>query len=265
VLITALYRYPVKSLRGSAETSLEIGPAGPVGDRRWALLDEAGQRVTARSEPSLLAFTAVAGADGSVVVTTPDGRRLPVAVPQHGALVPTGISRVPFATDAGDEAAELFSAALGRAVRLVWQADPGRRPVNPGNGGLAGEVLSLADAGPLLLTSARSLAQLQEWVGDEPALDMRRFRPNVVIDGGAPFEEDTWPSVCLGGQEFRVQQTCDRCVMTTIDPDTLARGPEPLRTLNKHRRWDGKTWFGVWLVPRTPGVLRLGDAVRRLP
>lgn len=139
---------------------------------------------------------------------------------------------------------------------------PRERSVNPSNGGADGDVLSLADPGPLLLTSDRSLAQLQEWVGEEPHISMMRFRPNVVVDGGQAFEEDTWPGVRLGDLEFRVQQTCDRCVMTTIDPVTLAKGPEPLRTLARHRKWDGKTWFGVWLVPQSVGGIELGDEVR---
>ena len=97
---------------------------------------------------------------------------------------------------------------------------------------------------------------------------MLRFRPNVIIDGDpdAPFAEDGWPFVQLGDVRFRVSGTCDRCVMTTIDPVTLARGKEPIRTLAKHRKWDGKTWFGIWLVPDLEGspadVIAVGDEVR---
>ena len=97
---------------------------------------------------------------------------------------------------------------------------------------------------------------------------MIRFRPNVIIDGEAdePFAEDGWPSVRLGAVRFRVSGVCDRCVMTTIDPVSLVRGKEPIRTLAKHRRWDGKTWFGVWLVPdlagsRADAVIAVGDDV----
>ena len=97
---------------------------------------------------------------------------------------------------------------------------------------------------------------------------MLRFRPNVVIDGdpGEPFAEDAWPFVDLGDVRFRVTAICDRCVMTTVDPVTLARGKEPIRTLAKHRKWDGKTWFGILLVPvlepGSAGVIAVGDAVR---
>jgi uncharacterized protein YcbX len=44
-------------------------------------------------------------------------------------------------------------------------------------------------------------------------------------------------------------------------PETRVKGKEPLRTLARHRTWDGKTWFGVRLVPREPGRIRVGDPV----
>jgi uncharacterized protein YcbX len=162
-----------------------------------------------------------------------------------------------------------LSARLDRPVRLVWQPDPRVRSVNPAHGGRDGDRMSLADAAPLLLTSESSLAQLDRWTENATSpLDMLRFRPNVVIDGDfeAPFAEDSWPSVRLGDVRFRVSGGCDRCVMTTIDPVSLARGKEPIRTLAKHRKWDGKTWFGVLLVPdlaagSEPAVISVGDPV----
>jgi uncharacterized protein YcbX len=56
-------------------------------------------------------------------------------------------------------------------------------------------------------------------------------------------------------------------VLTTIDPDTAAKGKEPIATLARSRRWDGKVWFGTNLIPnspRTAGSIRLGDPVRIL-
>lgn len=259
--IIALYRYPVKSLAGLAEPALGIEPWGPAGDRRWAVVNERGETLTAREHPRMLSVTATLLDDDGVRITTPTGQSIDVAPPVDGPLIAVGISRLAKATDAGDAAADFLSRALGVPARLVWQADPTARSINPGNGGWPGESLSLADAGPLLLTSKASLARLQAWVGDEPALSMLRFRPNVVIDGEGPFAEDGWPAVRLGDLDFRVQQTCDRCVLTTIDPVTLERGPEPIRTLSRHRKWDGKVWFGVWLVPQGRGRIRLGDPV----
>ena len=93
-------------------------------------------------------------------------------------------------------------------------------------------------------------------------LPVERFRPNLVVDGDLePFEEDRWPRVHVGAVVFRVAKPVDRCVLTTIDPATLERGHEPIRTLAKHRKWDGATWFAVQLVPESVGEVRVGDEV----
>ena len=131
--------------------------------------------------------------------------------------------------------------------------------------------MNLSDAGPLLLTSSASLAQLNDWMtvdararGEEPCapMAMARFRPTVVIDGsGAAFVEDDWRQLQIGGVEFRFAERCDRCVLTTIDPHTLEMGKEPLRTLARHRQWDHKTFFGIRVIPVRTGTIRVGDAV----
>jgi uncharacterized protein YcbX len=260
VRITELREYPVKSLGGTTSEALVIEPWGPAGDRRWAVVGAGGAWITARTVPAMLSLQADV-LPGGVRLRRPDGGFLEVAFPDPARRVPVGISRLAEAVDAGAEAHTFLSEFLGRDVRLVWQDDPRRRSVSPERGGRTGDTLSLADAGPLLLTTEASLARLQEWIGPEPVISMLRFRPNVVIDGDEPFAEDGWSTVTLGGLGFHVSMPCDRCAVTMIDPVTGARGPEPVRTLARHRRRDGKTWFGVRLVPLATGKLRVGDAV----
>ena len=122
----------------------------------------------------------------------------------------------------------------------------------------------------MLAACLASLERLNGWIAEGPLaaqgpIKMRRFRPNVVIEGGDPFDEDRWRRLRIGAVEFRSPKGSDRCVMTTTDPDTAARGKEPIATLARHRRWDGATWFGMNLVPDTPGaVIRVGDEVEVL-
>jgi uncharacterized protein YcbX len=116
-----------------------------------------------------------------------------------------------------------------------------------------------------------SLRQLNQWIArtasetdEEPAapIVMARFRPSVVV--ACPddaFAEDDWKHVRIGAVEFRFAEHCDRCVLTTIDPQTRRTGKEPLRTLARHRRWNDKTWFGIRMIPSTTGVIRVGDSV----
>ena len=263
--VTRIRVYPVKSFAGVDIDSAEVLPWGLAADRRWGVIDMAGKPVTASARNGLLALTAEPLADGGVRLRGGGGSGEPLHLgpPTDAAPIAVGYSRQGTALPAGAEADEWLSGHLGTAVRLVWQPDPNARAINPAHGGLPGESLSLADAGPLLLTSEASLARLDEWTGSEtPALDMLRFRPNVVIDGDEPFAEDDWPFVELGDVRFRVSEVCDRCVVTTIDPSTIARGHEPIRALSEHRRWDGKTWFGIRLIPESSGFIAVGDTVR---
>ncbi len=273
--VTRIRLYPVKSLAGVDVRSASVRQWGLEGDRRWGVVDANGTPVTARERNGMLALRVEPLADGGVllhdggggIAGTGAGEPLRVDPPTDAAPIPVGHSRQGTALPAGDEADEWLSARLGAPVRLVWQPDPLARVISERHGGLPREGLSLADAGPLLLTTEASLAQLDAWTpGDVAPLDMVRFRPNVVVDGDEPFAEDGWPFVELGTVRYRVTEICDRCVMTTIDPVTVARGKEPIRTLAKHRRWEGATWFGIRIVPllepAASATLTVGDPVR---
>jgi uncharacterized protein len=261
--VTRIRVYPVKSFAGIDVGSAEVLPWGLAADRRWGVVDASGAPVTARERNMMLTMTAEPLADGGLLLGGGAGDPLRVDVPTDAAPVPVGHTRQGTALPAGDEADEWLSTRLDMDVRLVWQPDPRARPVNPAHGGLPDDRMSLADAGPILLTSEASLAQLDAWTDEAtPPLDMLRFRPNIVIDGDEPFAEDDWPFVELGDVRFRITAVCDRCAMTLIDPVTLVHGKEPIRTLAKHRRWDGLTWFGVLLAPQSSGAIAVGDEVR---
>lgn len=266
VRITDLRVYPVKSMGGRSVTEAAVERWGLAGDRRWGLVDDAGDKVTAREVRALLGLVAERSPDDAIRIRDRSGESLLVEAPRGVGGVPVSHARQGSANPASDAVNRWISERVGVSLRLVWQEDPRVRTVAPEHGGRDGDALSLADAGPLLLTSEASLAQLREWVGaawadEDPATSMLRFRPNVVIDGEIPFAEDGWERVRLGEVELRVTEACDRCVMTLVHPATLARGKEPIATLSRHRRWDGKTWLGIRLAPLNGGTLRVGDEV----
>lgn len=270
-LLTEIRLYPVKSLAGVAVDAAEVEPWGLRHDRRWLLLDADGSALTAREEHELLGFTATPAKGGAIELTAPDGATLRAPPPIGGTTLRTSLSRLDSVRGAGEHVDAWLSSRLGRPVRLGWLDDPRRRTVSESHGGRLGDYLNLSDAGPLLLTTAASLRQLNEWVAEgagprneppSPKLPMTRFRPSVVIDGSdLPFAEDGWTTVRIGSVEFRFGEHCDRCVLTTIDPETRVTGKEPLRTLAKHRRWAGKTWFGIRIIPLTIGSIHVGDPV----
>jgi uncharacterized protein YcbX len=90
---------------------------------------------------------------------------------------------------------------------------------------------------------------------------MRRFRPNFVITSTEPFAEDQWKHISIGNLHFEVVKPCARCVLTTIDPITSEKGPEPLKTLSAYRRVGNKVLFGQNVVVKDPGEIREGDAL----
>lgn len=261
--VESIQIYPVKATAPVSLSTAAVELAGLRDDRRWAVVDPQGTRLNATRHDRLLTVTATPGSDGALTLTREGDEPLVVPVPVGGPEIPVTISRLPTMIDAGDAPAAWLSRLLDEPVRLAWQDDPARRPISVEHGGLGAEPLSLADAGPLLLTTTASLARLDAWIAEEhepQAMAMARFRPNVVVEGSeVPFAEDDWRTLRIGEVGFRFAELCDRCVITTIDPVTLARGKEPIRTLARHRSWDGKTWFGVRIVPLTTGSIAVGD------
>jgi uncharacterized protein YcbX len=270
VKVAAIHVYAVKSMAGQGVADAEVEPWGLKNDRRWVVLEPDGTRLSAREDHRMLGLSARPTASG-IEISTRDGEALAITTPFDGELVPTTVSRIECVRLADGEAHGWLSAHLERPVRLAWLDDPRRRSVADTHGGLEGDSLNLADAGPLLLTSTTSLRQLNDWmVADaiskgrevpEP-MAMARFRPNVVLDDvPIAFEEDGWRMLRIGSAQFRFAEICDRCVMTTLEPQTLEGGKEPLRTLAAHRQWDHKTWFGIRIIPMAPSVIRVGDSV----
>jgi uncharacterized protein YcbX len=260
-----IYRYPVKSCRGHRLDEALVEPWGLAGDRRWMLVDETGSAVTAREYPRLVLAVPSSFSDG-IVVNAPGMPEVKIPAP-CGGLVPVSLwASDLLASDAGPEASAWFSDLLQTTVRLVYLDDPTRRPTNPAYS-TPDDRVSFADGYPLLLTTEASLDSLNELIAQgqrapEGPLPMTRFRPSVVVEGAPAWDEDTWRVVRIGDAVFRVSKGCDRCVFTTIDPDTAAKGKEPIATLARHRKWDGKVWFGINLIPDNPGtMIAVGDPV----
>jgi uncharacterized protein YcbX len=283
IKLTDLWRYPVKSCRGERLRESAVEPWGLAGDRRWMIVDTDGVPVTAREYPPLVLVTPTLTGGGirlsgpglpDLTVPVPSARPAGPAGPAGSGLVPVNVwgSELDAAL-AGGDASQWLGKITGEPVRLVYLDDPTRRPTDPDYSS-AGDRVSFADNYPLLLTNTESLAAINTWIAAGPhsaegPVPMSRFRPSVVVDGAPAWAEDRWRRVRIGDVAFRVSRGCDRCVFTTIDPDTAIKGKEPLATLARHRRWDKKVWFGVNLIPDEPrsgglthaDMIRVGDPV----
>ena len=202
-------------------------------------------------------------------LSSPDLDDIVVPVPRDRDLVDVAVWRGPFAASLAETGHDWFAKIVGEPVRLVYLDDPTRRAPNP-HFSKDTDRVSFADAYPLLLATEESLDSVNDLIAvgpnaDEGPLPMARFRPNVVVRGAPAWAEDGWRRLRIGDAVFRAVKGCDRCVMTLVDPDTATKGKEPIATLARHRKWDGKVWFAMNLIPDTPGVtINVGDEVEIL-
>ena len=254
--LTQLLLYPIKSCAamsvGSA-TLLESGlMAEGVHDREWMLVTEDGQFLTQREHPRM-----------ALIVPRPDRDALRVRAPAREDLLlplawndeaPVRTVRIwddlVDALDCGDAAADWFGAALGVRCRLVRFPSGAVRPTSvKWTGGMPSQT-RFSDGYPLLLIGQASLDDLTARLrgAGRPALPMDRFRPNLVVDGIAAYEEDYLSALSGGRVELRPVKPCARCPIPSIDQASGIPGPDPLDLLQSYRanpRLDGGICFGM--------------------
>jgi uncharacterized protein YcbX len=270
--VAGLTVYPLKSAAGIRVKELPLDDRGAIGDRRWLLVDGEGQAITARTDHRLLHITprfATANRDGALLLDAPRLSTLTAVVPGADALArPVFVwGDAVVALDAGDEAAAWCSDAIGRACRLVRLDDESSRPLRPKYAGPLphhDRRVAFSDGAPLLVLSLASIAALNAKLreqGEPDPLDARRFRANIWLDGVAPHEEDSWGAIQVGSVTLGMGSLCVRCVLTTVDPDTLDAGTQPLRAFAEYRRTPDGVVFGVNATHAGEGMIAVGDGV----
>jgi hypothetical protein len=219
------------------------------------IVDAQARFISQRDYPNLQSVSVSLGESG--IVLERGEERLVVARPTSEPVLVRVWKDELAALDAGDEAANWLSDVVGAPVRLVEQS--GERAIDPS---YAHGQVSFADGFPLLIITDASIRELAARAGIE--VDARRFRPNVVVSGAAPFAEDRWRVLEVGGVTVDLVKPCSRCPMVNVDPDSAEVGPEPLRSLATYRRTDLGVIVGQNAVHRGPGRIRVGHPVRIL-
>ena len=261
ITIASLFVYPVKSCRGIGLPQARLTPRGLQYDREWMVVSRDGRFLTQREAPRL-ALVGTALHDARLELSAPDLPRLvvPLQRPAHAASVEVTVWRDHvLAVDEGRAAADWFSKHLRRDVRLVRFDDARPRATDPAwSQGLAG-TSAFADGYPVLVLSRASLDDLNARLPSPLPVD--RFRPNVLLDGCAPYAEDVIGALESEQMRLRIVKPCTRCVITTTDQATaVPQGDEPLRTLKTYR-WDAVLHgvkFGQNAIVERPGLLRTG-------
>ena len=259
ITVIGLYRYPIKSCAGIALTEARLEPRGIRHDRELLIVDAATDRFLTQREAPRMALIAPQIADGTLWAHAPGMAELTLRLAEDGPTHEVGIWRDRcMAGDQGDEAAAWLSAFLERPCRLVRMVPEFVRPVDP-TYAAPGDQVGFADGFPCLLIAEESLADLNTRLG-EP-LPMNRFRPNIVIAGGAPFGEDRVGRLRIGHLAFAAPKSCARCTITVVDQATGEPGKEPLRTFATFRRAERGVMFGQNLIHAGVGTIRVGDRV----
>ena len=259
--VVALWRYPVKSMMGEELNAATFGARGMIGDRAYAILDpETGKVASAKNPkkwPNLF-----------------DCRAIYSEPPQDGRIPPISLS-LPDGSVASSVDADIdltLTAMLGRSGILrqavpdepileeYWpdMAELDHRDVVTDEAMPPGTFFDLA---PVHLLTTGTIDALRA-AYPTGRFEVRRFRPNIVIDTGAdaaPFPEGSWVgrTLAIGEVRLRVTADCPRCVMTTLPQGDLPRDPGILRAAAQHNA----AHVGIYAEVLQGGIAHRGDRV----
>lgn len=267
--ISEIHIFPIKGLAGIRVESARLGKRGLQYDRRWMLIDPHRVFLSQRELPEMVLLQASIS-EGTLRVRDLKGRQADLVLPLEGPVKEKIRAQVWMdwvdAEIVGSEADEWFSNILEIPCRLVFMPDTTERQVDL-KYAKPGDIAAFSDGYPYLITSESSLADLNERLEGRMQAEMLRFRPNIVVRGTQPWEEDDWKTVQIGNAIFRTPKPCARCSVVTIDPSTGSEGQEPLKTLSSFRTIAHKVIFGAnacWDNWDTPAEIRVGDTFQKL-
>ena len=138
-----------------------------------------------------------------------------------------------------------------------WRSTTSTRAVSAASPGT--HLVSTADAPVGLRWDLSPVLVLTTSLVAELGVDYRRLRPNVLIDGAEGREEADWVGSTLrvGSARLAITKRCERCVMTTFDPDTIEQDASVLKRINE----DFDRLFGLHCEVIEPGEAKRGDAI----
>ncbi|MFW7340657.1 MOSC N-terminal beta barrel domain-containing protein [Pollutimonas sp. H1-120] len=281
--ILSLHSYPVKSCAGIDHAQASISQSGLLLDRQWVIVDGKGLFMTQRQyarmaliQPGFQAGDLTLHAPGMPVITVPW-----LIETSEPAQVPVRIWRSDtLGFDEGDEVAAWLSAFLGVTCRLLRVHPEAERIASPQHVqdwrlkhyDTAADFpvkhrFGFADGFPFLVANQGSLDELNRRLHakGQQAVPMNRFRPNIVVQGLDPYEEDYLSGMRLGGgMHFAFVKRCARCPIPNIDQATALSASEPGLTLAEHRLFPEGVLFGVNAVVAGAGLgatLRVGERI----
>lgn len=271
--IARLFVYPVKSCAGVEVQESLLIETGLEFDRAWMVVDEQGGFVTQRELPRMALITPQLK-HFDMVLRAPGMLALHIALDAVEKPVTAKVWNDEVkAFDMGQVAAQWFSDFLGRPLRLV-RFDPAQKRLSSKKWtGATDAENQFSDGYPLLVVSEASMDHLNERLvaAGHGAVGVERFRPNIVLAGVQPHDEDRLDVMRITTDQGEVQlqgvKPCPRCPVPDIDPLTAQSSPQVgdmLQTYRANAVVDGAVTFGmnaVWLAGLEHG-LRVGQTVQ---
>jgi uncharacterized protein YcbX len=231
--VAAIYRYPVKSMRGERIDATRLFWHGLAGDRRYAFVRGGNTSrfpwLTGRELPNLLRY-----APYYVDSTNPGASQVRV-------ITPDGADHALEDDALRDE----LAAQYGNAVYLL-QSSRG-----------------IPDSAAVSILGVATVGDLGARIGAD--LDPIRFRPNILVEtvGGQPYEEEEWLGGLLifgegeDGARIRANRKDPRCMMVNLDPQQAVQNPAVLREIVRNR----EECVGLYASTEAMGTVRVGDPV----
>lgn len=261
VILSALYVYPLKAARGVSLPRAGLEPRGLSADRRWMVVAPDGRPITQREFPEMstvqVQLRPAGDARHALLLEAPGLPPLPVPrVPEGPAVRARVWDDDTVGVVVSRAASAWFSRFLVPGCELLYMPDDAQRAQR---GKPFSSLLSFADGNPFHLVGEASVADLNTRLARP--VDAGRFRPNLVVRGAAPYDEDYWRRLSVGPQEFLVVESCARCSVLNVVTDPHGQGArhsaEPLRTLARTRRRGQAVVFGQHLL-QGPALYRPG-------
>lgn len=273
-IVAGIYRYPVKSMRGESVTEAVLTERGIAGDRAYALLDTETGRIASAHHPRIWGglLHCLACWDGDrVTVTLPDGRRLQVGPELESSLSDLTGRPVRFITQAAENSEYDFQIAdvpghapqafIDRALASATRADSRVGRLRLAMNAPAG---TLVDVAPLHVITTGSLTALGRGGGDP---DVRRFRPNILIDNG---NEPRYTEAEFSNQRLTIASTAVdltmptmRCIVPTLGQAGVQRHTETLAAIARdnllHVGPGNWACLGHYASVTSEGSLHVGD------
>ena len=244
-IITQMFIYPVKSCAGIEVSESILRPTGLAHDREWMIVDQDGQFLTQRQIPHMVWITPRLTED-ALYLSAPEQVDIKVPFSRIGKPVRVTVWRdTLLGDDMGDEVSDwlnTFLAVPGKQYRLIRFSPLATRLSAREWTGDSEAPNMFSDGFALLVVTQRALDALNERLMEHghEAVDMMRFRPNLVLEGLDAHEEDELSQILLhtaaGPIELTLVKPCGRCPIPNIDPYTASRSPEVMETLEGYRR-----------------------------